>query len=554
MGDPHPDGPGEAKRGLPVNAGAALSWDAPGPGSWTFDGAHNVGPVTPIVQQVFPGAMADGFRSFTGRYGLPISHVDVAYVNGYPYSAVRVAGVPVSDRPPPPSPVLRAVSRIVPELRRRDRAARVAMRTRPWRADLDHWFTELRPARREALQAIQSIDPLLLADSDLADHLAVCVDALRSGLREHFGLVGAAGLPVGIHLQRETGRGRSVTDALADLRGAASGSTAATVPALAAIADALAEAGVTDPSSLAEIRQASPRAAEALDAYLDEYGQRVVGAFDVTGKRLIEAPEVVMRSIAAAAGRPTTATMPVADDVILEDARLAIASRDDHSGICGTWSIGLLRRALLTIGERLAADGRLDDATLAFEADSTELTALLRGQPAPSSSVLAARAVARSVAADADPPQTLGPHHAPPDASVFPSGLRAMSTAMGAFITALETARSTDGAATGIGVGTGRYRGRAVVATDPEDAIARLRPGDVLVTATTTPAYNTVLVLAGALVTATGGPMSHAGIVARELDIPAVLGLSDALDRIPDGAEIDVDPVAATVEIVSSTC
>ncbi len=530
----------------------ALTWERPGPGSWTFDGAHNIGPVTRLVQQVYPAAMADGFRSFTGRYGLPISHIDVAYVNGYAYSAVRVAGVPVSDRPPPPTPVLRVVSRVLPELRRRNRAALAATRTRPWRADLDHWFAELRRARLEVVRSIQSVDPAALTDDELADHLGVCVEAFRSGLRVHFGLVGAAGLPVGLHLQREADRGRSVSDALSDLRGAAANSTAATVPALAAIADALADAGAAEPASFVDIERASPRAAAALDAYLDEYGQRVVGAFDITGKRLIETPQLVLRSIAAAAGRRAIATMPASHDSLVEDARLAIASRDDHAGICCMWPLGLLRRAVLVAGERLAADGRLASADLAFEADGIELDALLRrSSAAPSSSALDARRESRRHAAETDPPPTLGPTHAAPDAAAFPRGLRTLSAAMGAFVAALETVRAGNGHATGIGIGCERYRGRAVVAADPEDAIARLEPGDVLVTGTTTPAFNTVLVFAGALVTAHGGPMSHAGIVARELRIPAVLGLADVLERIPDGAEVEVDPVAATVEIVA---
>lgn len=529
-----------------------ITWEQPGPGGWTFDGAHNVGPVTPIVQEVFPTAMAEGFRSFTGRYGLPISHIDVAYVNGYAYTAARVARVPASDRPPPPAAVLWAVTRVVPELRRRNKAGRRAVQTRPWRHDLDRWFAELRPARLEAVRSIQSVDPERLTDTALAGHLVACVDGLRSGLREHFGLVGAAGLPVGLHLQREVARGRSVHDALADLRGAASTSTAATMPALAAIADALADAGTTAPVSFDDVRRASPQAEAALAAYLDEYGQRVVGAFDVTGKRLIETPELVLRSIAAAGGRADVATMAVSNDVVTEDARLAIASRDDHAGMSCMWPLGLLRRGVLAAGERLASDGRLAAPELAFEATSRELVGLLDGSSdAVSSATLAARAASRHLAASVEPPRTLGALHEPPDPSVFPAGLRATSAAMGVFLAALETARGVDGTGRGIGIGSTLYRGRAIVAADPEDAIGRLEPGDVLVTGTTTPAFNTVLVLAGALVTAHGGPMSHAGIVSRELGIPAVLGLSDVLTRIPDGTEVEVDPVGATVRVVS---
>ncbi len=536
----------------PIGVADDITWAPPGAGTWTFDAAHNVGPVTPIVQEVFPAAMAEGFRSFTARYGFAISHIDVAYVNGYAYSAVRVAGVPISDRPPPPAPVMRVVSRLVPELRRRDRAARIALQMRPWRADLDRWFAELRPARLDAVRSIQSVDPVSLDDAELADHLVTCVEGLRSGLREHFGLVGAAGLPVGLYLQREATRGRSVTDSLADLRGAAGHSTAATVPALAAIAEALRSADAATPSSFAEVRNVSADAASALDSYLDEYGQRIVGAFDVTGRRLIETPDIVLRSITAASGRSDVATMPPTDDVVVDDARLAIASRDDHAGISCMWPLGLLRRAVLAVGERVAADGRLEDGVLAFDARTEELVALLRGTPrAPSSSTLDVRRTRRLLVAGCQPPPTLGVEIEPPDPMLFPAGLRAIATAMRAFVDALETVDTTGDPGRGVGIGTQAYRGRAVVAADPDDAIARMEPGDVLVTGTTTPAFNTVLVLAGALVTAHGGPMSHAGIVSRELGIPAVLGYADALSLIPDGADVEVDPVAATVRLVA---
>ena len=98
------------------------------------------------------------------------------------------------------------------------------------------------------------------------------------------------------------------------------------------------------------------------------------------------------------------------------------------------------------------------------------------------------------------------------------------------FLGAME---GRSGADHGVGVGRTIHRGRAVVAVDPEDAAARVTPGDVLVTTTTTPAFNCVLPIAGALVTAHGGLMSHAGIAARELGIPAVLGVADALERHP---------------------
>jgi pyruvate,water dikinase len=102
----------------------------------------------------------------------------------------------------------------------------------------------------------------------------------------------------------------------------------------------------------------------------------------------------------------------------------------------------------------------------------------------------------------------------------------------------------------GAGVGTEAYRGTARVASSPEDALDSMAPGDVLVVRFTTPAYNTVLTIAGAVVTTEGALLSHAAVMARELGIPAVIGAEGALDEIPDGAEVEVDPVAGTVKVL----
>lgn len=541
---------------------ADLTWVKPGPGAWTYDGAHNVGPVTPLLQATFPAAMADGFRSFTARYGLPISHIEVRYVNDLAYGSVQIAGVPTSDRPAPPAAALRLLTRLHPEFRRRNRAARLAVEQRLWRTDLDRWFGELRPARLASLHSLQAIDPSALGDGALADHVGRCVAELAAGLCEHFSLVGASGLPVGMFLMRERDRGRAPSEAIADLTGAAADSTAATLSFLDAIVDAVTAAGVT-PASIDDVRSASPAAAAALDRYLDEYGQRVVGAFDVTGRRLVELPDVVMRSISAAARRvqrPAAAPgIPAVgdvrwdddriDDPVVDDARLAIASRDDHAGISCMWPLGLVRRAVLAAGERLQAVGALDRVEQALLCEVTEIDALLRRSDGRiSASSIATRAADRARLIGVVPPPVLGDLQPPPDPAVFPRHMRRVAAGMAAFLELLETSPLDD--AGGVGIGHGVHRGRAVVAVDPEDAAARIQPGDVLVTATTTPAFNSVLPIAGALVTAHGGPMSHAGIAARELGIPAVVGALGVLERIPDGALIEVDPAAATVRIV----
>jgi rifampicin phosphotransferase len=69
----------------------------------------------------------------------------------------------------------------------------------------------------------------------------------------------------------------------------------------------------------------------------------------------------------------------------------------------------------------------------------------------------------------------------------------------------------------------------------------KLRPGDVLVCPFTDPAWTPLFSLAAAVVADTGGPLSHAAIVAREYGIPAVLGTENATTLLKDGDFVTVD-------------
>ena len=89
----------------------------------------------------------------------------------------------------------------------------------------------------------------------------------------------------------------------------------------------------------------------------------------------------------------------------------------------------------------------------------------------------------------------------------------------------------------------------ARVILDP--AGAHLEPGEILVAPSTDPGWTPLFLSAGGLVMETGGSMSHGVIVAREYNIPAVVGLAGATERIPTGNRITVDGTAGTVVIVS---
>jgi pyruvate,water dikinase len=79
------------------------------------------------------------------------------------------------------------------------------------------------------------------------------------------------------------------------------------------------------------------------------------------------------------------------------------------------------------------------------------------------------------------------------------------------------------------------------------DDFARFRPGDVLVCHTTSPAWTPLLARAAAVVTESGGILSHPAIVAREFGIPAVMAAVGAATTLTDGQHVLVDGTTGTL-------
>jgi pyruvate,water dikinase len=94
--------------------------------------------------------------------------------------------------------------------------------------------------------------------------------------------------------------------------------------------------------------------------------------------------------------------------------------------------------------------------------------------------------------------------------------------------------------------GTGWATGRARV-VNCECELSRVAPGDVLVTKVASPSLSQVLPRVAAVVAELGGSTSHLASLARERGIPMVLGVLEATQKIPDGAEIGVDGVIGMV-------
>jgi pyruvate,water dikinase len=108
-----------------------------------------------------------------------------------------------------------------------------------------------------------------------------------------------------------------------------------------------------------------------------------------------------------------------------------------------------------------------------------------------------------------------------------------------------------DGALRGAGVSAGSASGPVRILAEPDpNAMA---DGDVIVVEFADPGWTPLFPRAAALVMEVGGVMCHAAVVARELGIPAVFGVSGATHRLRDGQRVTVDGSQGTVTVDSET-
>lgn len=532
-------------------------WEAPDADVWVLEDNHG-DQITPVpMRRELEQAFADGFRSSFAHLGLPLSHIELRHINGWPYVSFFVHDVPRKAGDPPPAFVLKAVTRLHPGFRRRTRIAKTAIAERRAERFAAEWFAE----RDDWIRRTEALQRGLAEATDgpaLAAQLRTVTECAGASMRRHFELV-AGCIPIGAWLQRSAEWGLDPAEARqavmhgvpvhAEARGR-----------LARIADAL---GDVSPTSLDEIRAHSSEAAAALDEYVTLHGWWAADD-SVSSPRIIDVPSVVIGSISAtrtddATGEPSPhdvlarlrSQVPIDEraefDRLATDAQRAHAMLEDNSGILGAWAAGVAGETLRRCARWLSDGGRLHDPSHLMALDVDQIVELLEDE-----SDIDADAAARSWARweaqhHLTPPASLnGTPGPPPDPDVFP---RPVAQLVGAMSTFLDDKFNEAGTVSGIG--SSAAVGRAVVAHDVLDAIDRIEPGDILVTAATTPAYNSVLPFVAGVVVSHGGPSCHTAVVARELGIPALVGYADAMS-IPDGSVIEIDPVAVEVRISPS--
>jgi len=542
-----------------ADAPTELRFEPPGPGNWNQDPVHFPRPVTRYWAEMHPEPFKRGTNEFARYYGMVIDGLVSAYVNGFAYNTMKSA----PDE----------------EIPQRFQRAEQVFPNKLWREQLREWDEEVKPKSIATHREIQAVDPDALSDDELAAYLRRCAEHHAAMITQHMRFTAGAMIPTGdflVHVGQWTGT--APAELLGLLRGAAPVS-AGSSDELEALTSALGKDAAArkllesdgDPAEVLDAMRALPGdAGPAVSGYLDLVGYRPLDGFDISEPGALELPDALLRAIrVAVAGEggsesdveAQTATIRnqvpeehrAEFDELLGEARLMYRLRDERGVYSDAWASGLMRRATLAAGRRVASRGRIHNPEHMIDAGLDEMCALVTDSGGPSADELAARFEYRTTHNAKEAPPFLGdPPHPPPDPLGLPPGAARVMSAIGITIGMLfgsSEVEHGEGFLRGLAASQGVYEGPARVISGPTE-FDRIQQGDVLVTGATTEAFNILLPLLGAIVTDSGGLLSHSAIVSREYGIPGVVGTREATERIADGSRVRVDGTAGEVTLL----
>ncbi len=506
---------------------------------WVHDPTHLGFAMTPLLQSFMIPAVGEAIAHITRATGRNSSPREVRIYHGYPYDEV-------TEKSPEPDPAaarqrLEAMRPQFQGLRARFDAI-VTNELLPAYEELEGWTHQIQ-TRADAAQVVESL--VGVYRRIWIRHMEIVMPVFA--VQELFEIIFLELFP-----------DKMATDAHALLVGA-SNQFVETDRALAALAESA--------RSLPTIRQvlmdedaesalgALPEAQgflQQLSQVLDRYGWRVGAGHDFYQKTWREDPRPALAVIRQflqtgiafetrwketvahqqSALQSVLAQLEPRDKAqfkeIFELASLARPIDEDHHFYIDAMLPAKSRALFLAIADLLLKDGTLAERDDIFFLYRDELQAMLVGEMSIDRDTLATRKVLYQQYYDETPPSTLG---TPPWETVD------------------EKAESTEYTLTGMAASAGTWEGTVRVIHGVED-FSRLEPGEVLVARTTMPSWSGLFATAGAVVTDSGGILSHAATVAREYRVPCVVATRKATGTLQDGDRVLVDGNQGTVHVI----
>ena len=528
---------------------------------WQADPMHFPEPVTPIMESVLE-TFNDGFRLASMAYEMPIT-IKSRRINTYIYNTVLP---------------------MVPPEEMEARGKRAEANLKPAMGRLwELWSSELLPEFKEFLAFWEAFDLRHASMPALLAHLDETWDKLKRQWEIHFlvafPFILAPSLFQEIYQELfEKDRG---LDAYRLLQGFGNKTVEGDHALWALSRKALASPEVYRILTEKEIPEVvtalenSPEARDFLEefrAYLEEYGQRSDVFAEIGHPGWIEDPttpignlkaflaqpdrDLPAELVALAEERESSIAQARADlkgypqpvkeqfEFLLKAAQEGTIIQEDHNHWMDQRGIYKVRLVLLEFGRRFADAGMIEDSEDVVYLTDGELKETASRLPqGDRREIVAQRRAKMNRFREIHPPPVLGTQlpGPPPDDP--------MGRAMGRFFSMPPQEPTEPGVIKGNAGSPGKARGPARLVLSLAEA-GKLQKGDILVAPSTMPAWTPLFGIASAVVTDAGGVLSHCAIVAREYNIPAVIGTGRATSSIQDGQMLEVDGDAGEVRIL----
>jgi len=557
------------------------------PGFWQREASHAPKPWTPMTLSAALGQPRNrAMRRTFDEFGVLAETLESAQIGGWEY--IRLVPLGGKDRPAPPARLMPLLIRLVPRLRRRIADAVAAVRSDKAGRFVEQWYRQWQPDLAARSAVLRDTNIAAVDDEELDAHTSRALALLHEGIEIHFLLHGALttilaelafacrellGWSDDAACELLVGLSTTSTEPahqLAELAG-----MAARRPAVRHLLDQVEE------GTLGRLAATDPDFAEAVAAYQHEFTCRAL-RYELADPSIAELPELTLRLLAdqlargydpaadAAAlahrrmtavgrARAALAGRPPADrerfERALARAERAYPVREDNEFFTLSVPLALLRYPVLEIGRRLAARGQLDrrDDVFFLTLDQAR-QALRNGQGR--RALVTRRRGERAFVEQHPGPATYGKDPGPPPPlDPLPAEARFTMTALLWYLDRIfEAATSSRAQQTGtqvldgIPASPGRHTGPVRVVMDELD-FGKLRSGDVLVCPVTSPVWSVLFPSVGALVTDTGGLLSHPAIIAREYRVPAVVATGNATALLRDDQVVTVDGTTGRIEV-----
>jgi rifampicin phosphotransferase len=296
--------------------------------------------------------------------------------------------------------------------------------------------------------------------------------------------------------------------------------------------------------------------------YIERYGDRTMGELKLESitlrqdpsflfavlKNYLSRPDLTLETLAANEARFRLEAEQLAFGAIrrqlgarrlrrfrkhLAQLRDAIRNRENMR-LARTRMFGLYRELFLEIGAQFAFDGQLEHPRDIFYLSLEELYALQDGRAVQTElkSLVAARQ-----AEYAGYQQAELPHHFWAWGMVYRHN---------AYAYPHDQALPSDGQLKGIGCYPGIVEGKVRLIFSPEDELSL--NGQILCTVRTDPGWAPLFPTAGGILVERGSTLSHSAVVARELGIPAIVGIPGLTQMLKDGERVRMDGTHGSIE------